>query len=289
MAEGANQEHVPGDSGPGGAAPGTPRLAGKVAIVTGAGSRGPGVGNGKAMAVLFAREGARVLVVDRVRERAEETLTRIRAEIGARADDQVTAFEGDVTEPDAAAAVIAEAERRWGMLTTLVNNVGIESRGSVLDTSPDEWDRVMSVNLRSMFLCSRAAIPRMAAGGGGVILNIASISGMRGRGNAPYAASKGGVIALTTTMAIQHAAAGIRVVCIAPGPVYTPMVAGGMPPERRAARLASVPLGTEGTAWDIGWTAVFLVSDEARWITGVTVPVDGGSIAATRLDRGAGA
>jgi NAD(P)-dependent dehydrogenase (short-subunit alcohol dehydrogenase family) len=132
-----------------------------------------------------------------------------------------------------------------------------------------------------MYAASRAAIPHLRENGG-CILNIASVSGMRGRGNAPYAASKGGVIALTTTMAVQHAPEGIRVVCIAPGPVYTPMVAGGMSPEQRAARLASVPLGVEGTAWDIGWAALFLVSDEARWITGVTLPVDGGSIAATR-------
>ena len=259
-----------------------------MAIVTGAGSRGPGVGNGKAMALLFAREGARVLIVDRVRERAEETLARIREDLGAETDERAAVFAGDMTDAGAAEAAVAEAERRWGAVTTLVNNVGIESRGSVLDTTPEEWDRVMTVNLRSMFLCSKYAIPRMTANGGGVILNIASISGLRGRGNAPYAASKGGVMSLTTTMAVQHAAAGVRVVCIAPGPVYTPMVAEGMVPERRAARLASVPLGTEGTAWDIAWTAVFLVSDEARWITGITVPVDGGSIAATRLDRGAG-
>jgi len=161
----------------------------------------------------------------------------------------------------------------------------VESRGSILDTAPEDWDRVMTVNLRSMYACCRAAIPRMAAHGGGAILNISSVSGMRGRGNAPYAASKGGVIALTTTLAIQHAAQGIRVNCIAPGPVYTPMVAGGMRPETRAARLASVPPGIEGTAWDIGWAAPFLCRDEARWITGVTLPVDGGSIAAPRIPR----
>ena len=282
----AAAESIPGSGGPGGAGPGRLRLEGKVAIVTGAGSRGPGVGNGKAMAALFAREGANVLIVDRVRARAEETLAVIEAQAGAAGKGSAAVFEADVTEPDQTEAMVAEALRRWGRLTTLVNNVGIELRGSVMDTEPDQWDSVMRVNLRSMYLSSRAAIPRLTEAGGGAILNISSISGMRGRGNAAYAASKGGVIALTTTMAVQHASAGIRVVCIAPGPVYTPMVAGGMPPERRAERLASVPLGTEGSAWDIAWAAVFLVSDEARWITGVTLPVDGGSVSATRLARG---
>ncbi|HLZ71871.1 MAG TPA: SDR family oxidoreductase [Dehalococcoidia bacterium] len=281
----AEATELPGAGGPGGAAPGQPRLAGKVAIVTGAGSRGPGTGNGKAMALLFAREGARVLLVDQQRARAEETLTALGVLLGRDAGETAAVSEADVTDPAQAEALVAEAERRFGPLTTLVNNVGIESRGSILDTSPEDWDRVMTVNLRSMYACCRAAIPRLAAHGGGAILNISSVSGMRGRGNAPYAASKGGVIALSTTLAIQHAAQGIRVNCIAPGPVYTPMVAGGMAPETRAARLASVPLGAvglEGTAWDIGWAAVFLCSDEARWITGVTLPVDGGSIAATR-------
>ncbi len=281
----AQANDLPGAGGTGGAGPGQPRLAGKVAIVTGAGSRGPGTGNGKAMALLFAREGARVLLVDQQRARAEETLAALSELLGRDAGETAAVHEADVTDVAQAESMVAEAERRFGPLTTLINNVGIESRGTILDTSPEDWDRVMTVNLRSMYACCRAAIPRMTERGGGSILNISSVSGMRGRGNAPYAASKGGVIALTTTLAVQHAAQGIRVNCIAPGPVYTPMVAGGMAPEMRAARLASVPLGVEGTAWDIGWAAVFLCSDEARWITGVTLPVDGGSIAATRINR----
>lgn len=180
---------------------------------------------------------------------------------------------------------MAEATRRWGRLTTLVNNVGIGSRNSVLNTAPEEWDQVMRVNLRSMYACSKAAIPHLSEHGG-VILNISSVAGMRGTGLAAYSATKGAVISLTQTLAVQHAAAGIRVVCIAPGPVYTPMVAGTMTPERRAARLSVVPLGVEGTAWDVAWAAVFLVSDEARWITGVTLPVDGGNIVTTRSARG---
>lgn len=281
----AEANAVPGADGPGGAGAGQPRLAGKVAIVSGAGSRGPGTGNGKAMALLLAREGARVLLVDRVRERAEATLAAMSELLGRDASDCAAVHVADATDVAQAEALVAEAERRFGPLDILVNNVGIESRGSILDTAPEDWDRVMTVNLRSMYACCRAAIPRMAAHGGGAILNISSVSGMRGRGNAPYAASKGGVIALSTTLAVQHAPQGIRVNCIAPGPVYTPMVAGGMAPETRAARLASVPLGVEGSAWDIGWAAVFLCSDEARWITGVTLPVDGGSIAATRINR----
>jgi NAD(P)-dependent dehydrogenase (short-subunit alcohol dehydrogenase family) len=249
-----------------------PRLEGKVAIVTGAGSRAPGIGNGRATAVLFAREGARVLLVDQSREAAEETLAMIRAEGG-----EAAVFVADVTRAADCRAMVEEAVRRWGKLDILDNNVGIGMGGSVVEVSEEDWDRVMTVNVKSMMLASKYAVPAMAAGGGGAIINISSISALRPRGLTPYSASKGAVIALTRAMAIDHAPQGIRVNCIAPGPVYTPMVyAGGMSEELRERRRRASPLGIEGTGWDVGYAALFLASDEARYITGQVLVVDGG-------------
>jgi NAD(P)-dependent dehydrogenase (short-subunit alcohol dehydrogenase family) len=249
-----------------------PRLEGKVAIVTGAGSRAPGIGNGRATAVLFAREGARVLLVDQNRAAAEETLAMIRAEGG-----EAAVCVADVTRAADCRAMVEEAVRRWGKLDILDNNVGIGMGGSVVEVSEEDWDRVMAVNVKSMMLASKYAVPAMAAGGGGAIINIASISALRPRGLTPYSASKGAVIALTRAMAIDHAPQGIRVNCIAPGPVYTPMVyAGGMSEELRERRRRASPLGIEGTGWDVGYAALFLASDEARYITGQVLVVDGG-------------
>jgi NAD(P)-dependent dehydrogenase (short-subunit alcohol dehydrogenase family) len=253
------------------------RLEGKVAIVTGAGSRGPGVGNGKATATLFAREGASVLLVDRVADRARETQRVIEDEGGT-----CSVFEADLTREAAAQAMVEATVERYGKLDVLHNNVGIGLPGSVLDVSEEDWDRVMAVNLKSMLFSSKYAIPSMRENGGGAIINISSVAGMRGHGLIAYAASKGGVIAMTRTMAVQHARDRIRVNCIAPGPVYTPLVAENMTEERREARRLSVPLETEGTAWDVAWAAVYLASDEARWVTGVVLPVDGGITATTR-------
>ena len=248
------------------------RLAGKVAIVTGAGSRADGIGNGRAAAVLFAREGARVLLVDQSRKAADATLEMIVEEGGAAA-----VFVADVTRSDECRAMVDEAVARWGRLDILDNNVGIGGRGTVVETSEDEWERIMRVNVTGMMLASKHAIPAMAKGGGGVIVNISSISALRPRGLTAYSVSKGAVIALTRAMAIDHAAQGIRVNCIAPGPVFTPMVyADGMSAETRERRRQASPLGIEGTGWDIGYAALFLVSDEARYITGVVLPVDGG-------------
>jgi NAD(P)-dependent dehydrogenase (short-subunit alcohol dehydrogenase family) len=250
----------------------TGRLEGKVAIVTGAGSRAPGIGNGRATAILFAREGARVVLVDRVAEWADQTLGMIADEHG-----QASVFEADVTNSSECQRVVEEALRRYGRLDILQNNVGIGGSGSVVDIDIDDWDRVMQVNVKSMMLMARHAIPVMASSGGGAITNISSISSIRPRGLTPYTTSKGAVNALTQAMAVDHAAQGIRVNAILPGPVYTPMVASsGMTSEQRAARAHASPLGTEGTAWDIGWAAVFLASDEARWITGQLLCVDGG-------------
>jgi NAD(P)-dependent dehydrogenase (short-subunit alcohol dehydrogenase family) len=248
------------------------RLAGKVAIVTGAGSRAEGIGNGRATAILFAREGAKVLLVDQQKEAAEATLGLIAAEGGTAA-----VFAADVTRGDECRAMVDEAVRRWGRLDILDNNVGIGGRGSVVEMDETQWDRMMTVNVKSMMLASKHAIPAMIRSGGGAIVNISSISALRPRGLTAYSASKGAVIALTRAMAIDHAAQGIRVNCIAPGPVYTPMVyAGGMSDDLRDQRRRASPLGIEGTGWDIGYAALFLVSDEARYVTGVVLPVDGG-------------
>jgi NAD(P)-dependent dehydrogenase (short-subunit alcohol dehydrogenase family) len=252
---------------------GRPRLEGKVAIVTGAGSRGPGIGNGRAAAVLFAREGARVLLVDRDTDAAGETLRMIEEERG-----EAEVFEADVTASEDCAAMVARTVERWGRLDVLHNNVGIGySRGTVLDIPEEEWERVQRVNVTSMLLTSRHAIPAIERSGGGSIINVSSIAALRPRGLTAYSVSKGAVIALTQAMAVDHGPQGIRVNCIAPGPVYTPMVAaGGMDEELRERRRRASILGIEGTGWDIGYAALFLASDEARYITGIVLPVEGG-------------
>lgn len=248
------------------------RLQDMVAIVTGAGSRAPGIGNGRATAILFAREGAKVCLVDNKRENAEETLRLI-------ADEGGEAFvtEADVTSEAECLRVVDETLQRYGKLDILDNNVGIEGAGTVLMTDEATWDRVMEVNVKTMMLMSKASIPHMAANGGGAIITISSISALRPRGLTPYTTSKAAVIGLTQAMAVDHAAQNVRVNCIAPGPVYTPMVAGGMTPELRERRAKASPLGIEGSGWDIGWAAVFLASPEARWITGQVLCVDGGA------------
>lgn len=248
------------------------RLEGKVAIVTGAGSVAEGIGNGRAAAILFAREGARVLLVDREREAAEDTLRAIKDEGG-----EAAVCEADVTVAADCARMVEDAMTRWGRLDILDNNVGIGGGGSVVEVDEAAWDRIMRVNVTSMMLASKHAIPAMAAGGGGAIVNISSISALRPKGLTPYSASKGAVIALTKAMAVDHARQGIRVNCIAPGPVFTPMVSGrGMAPELREMRKNASLLKVEGTGWDIGYAALFLVSDEARYITGIVLPVEGG-------------
>lgn len=252
------------------------RLAGKVAIVTGAGSRGPGLGNGKATAILFGREGARVLCVDAVPERAEETAARIRAEGG-----EAVPFTADVTRDRDCRAMVGEAVTRWGGLDILHNNVGIESRKDLEELDEAEWDRVMAVDLKSMFLAIRAAVPALEARGGGSIICVSSVAALRGHGRTAYAAAKAGVIGLVRSLAVQLGPRGIRVNAIAPGRVWTPMVE-DLGPDAREARRRSSPLGTEGTGWDVGWGAVYLASDEARWVTGHTLVIDAGLSLTTR-------
>jgi NAD(P)-dependent dehydrogenase (short-subunit alcohol dehydrogenase family) len=246
------------------------RLARKVAIVTGAGSRGPGVGNGKAAAILFAREGARVLCVDQAKERAEETVGLIRAEGG-----EAEAFVADVTRAAECRAMVESAVDRWGGLDVLHNNVGIESRHGLMETTEEEWDRVMAVDLKSMLLTTQAAVPALEQRGGGSVICISSVAGLRGYGRTAYAAAKAGVIGFVTSVAVQLGPRGIRVNAIAPGTVWTPMVE-DLGPEARERRRLATPLGTEGTAWDVGWGALYLASDESRWVTGQVLVIDAG-------------
>ncbi|MCY4652367.1 MAG: SDR family oxidoreductase, partial [Dehalococcoidia bacterium] len=195
-------------------------------------------------------------------------------------------LQADVTREDDCARIAEQVVERYGRLDILFNNVGIGSPGTVLDVLEEDFDRVMATNVRSMVFTSKYAVPRMSETGGGSIINISSIAGIRAGSSGasiPYAISKGGVIALTTQMSVHHGRDGVRVNCIAPGPLFTPMVAGRLSEEGRDLRRRSTPLGIEGSAWDIAWAALFLASDEARWITGVTLPVDGGVLATTPL------
>ena len=163
-----------------------------------------------------------------------------------------------------------------GRVDILDNNVGVAGGGTVLEVSEEDWDRVMTVNLKSMMLASKATIPHMIASGGGAIINITSIAGLKANSMTPYTTSKAGIIGLTFSMAADHAADNIRVNAIAPGLVYTPMVAPHISDDLRQYRTDAAPLKTEGTGWDIGYAALFLASDEARWITGICLPVDAG-------------
>ena len=261
------------------------RLSGKIAIVTGAGARGDGIGNGRAVAILFAREGAQVLLVGR----REEPLERTRAMI--EEDQEATGHDGgaavcvaDVTVAANCERMVADAVERWGRLDILHNNVGLSGPGSILATDEVEWERVLRSNVISMMLACQHAIPVMTESGGGSIINISSISAIRPRGLTPYSTSKGAVLALSRALAIDHGRDGIRSNCIIVGPVFTPMVdTRTMTAERREQRRLASPLGIEGSAWDVAHAAVYLASDEARYVTGVDLPVDGGvSVASAR-------
>jgi NAD(P)-dependent dehydrogenase (short-subunit alcohol dehydrogenase family) len=260
------------------------RVEGKVAIVTGAGSTpGPGVGTGKATAVVLAREGASVLLVDLYPERAEETRQIIEEEGG-----KAQVFAADVTQASGCEAMVSAAVAAFGTVSILVNNVGRAQLGTVVDTTEEDWDRALDINLRSAFLASKYAVPVMAAQGAGAIVNIASISALRGDGTVAYSAAKGGLIAMTVDMAYSHGRQGIRVNAIAPGHITTPMVLSVSAPGARAEfmntmRAQAGLLGTPGTGWDVAWAVAFLASDEARWITGAVLPVESGVLSVTPL------
>jgi NAD(P)-dependent dehydrogenase (short-subunit alcohol dehydrogenase family) len=260
------------------------RVEGKVAIVTGAGSTpGPGIGTGKACAIVLAREGASVLLVDLYPERAEETRLMIAAE-GGKAE----VFSADVTRAAECEGMVGAAVEAFGTVDILVNNIGRAAVGTVVDTTEETWDQALDINLRTAFLASKHVVPVMAAKGGGSIVNIASISALRGDGTVAYSAAKGGLIALTIDMAYSHGRQGIRVNAIAPGHITTPMVLSVSAPGPRAEYMNTLRseaglLGTPADGWDVGWAAGFLASDEARWITGAVLPVDSGVLSVTPL------
>ena len=263
------------------------KLEGKVAIVTGAGSSGPGVGTGKAMSVLFAREGARVVLVDKFEDRAEETLELIKEGGG-----EATIVVADLEQIDSAEFIVDAAVENYGGVDILINNAAITSSYSLLDTTVEQYQRVIAINLTAPFMLSKAAIPKMLERGGGSIVNITSIIAIRGTGSpaAAYGAAKAGLIGLMYDLADTYGKQGIRVNCVAPGLVDTPMRDNAMveagidraklPEFKRQMDLTSrTALGFEGDAWDIARTAVFLTSPDGRYLTGLHIPVDGGTTA----------
>lgn len=259
------------------------RLSNKIAVVTGAGATGSGdlAGVGQAISILFARQGARVVLVDRDQQNAEDTLAMIHEEGG-----EASVFVGDVTSDDDMRQMAEAARSRYGNVNVLVNNVAIIGPGSVTDVDVDFWDTVMAVNLKSVMLCSRYTIPQMIEADGGSIVNISSIIAFRaggGRPTHPYAASKRGMVALSNSMAVHYGRDNVRVNCIAPGQIHTPMASREVTPEFADLRRRAGPLGIEGTSWDIAYAALFLASDESRWVSGVTLPVDSGILATTPL------
>ncbi|MHB8575674.1 MAG: SDR family NAD(P)-dependent oxidoreductase [Dehalococcoidia bacterium] len=247
------------------------RLNGKVAIVTGAGS-----GNGRAITLAFAAEGAHVVVADRDEAGARQT--------AATMGSDATIVPMDVANDADCARLVATAIESFGRLDVLVNNAGIWRTGTVESFSEADWDGLMAVNVRGVFLCSKYAVPRIAEAGGGSIINIASQAGLMGSaGSVLYAASKHAVVGMTKCMALDHAAAGIRVNAICPGPIDTPMLEAiyrirtpGREDEARERNRRHVPLGRLGTPEDVAKTAVHLASDEAEWVTGICYSLDGG-------------
>lgn len=250
------------------------RLAGKVAVVTGAAPRGEGVGNGMATAIMFAREGAKVVLVNRSAERAEALAKQIAGEGG-----EAAVFAGDVTQTDAAQAMAEFAVKRYGRLDVLHNNVGVGGPGTPETVSMEDWNRVLQTNLTSSMICCKYAIPKMLEGGGGSIIMVSSIAGAVGlsgsAGAVAYATAKAGLHGMTMSIAADYATKNVRCNCLIVGSVHTPMVAhlGG---EARERRRKMVPMQVEGTAWDIAYGATYLASDESRWVTGILLPIDGG-------------
>ncbi|CCE11786.1 Short-chain dehydrogenase [Bradyrhizobium sp. STM 3843] len=259
----------------------TKRLDGKVAIITGAGCVGPGWGNGRAAAVIFAREGARVFAVDSNAERIDETLARAHAEGGT-----ITAHSCDVTDAAAVAAMVDACIAAFGRVDILVNNVGGSAPGGPVELTEEGWDRQLDLNLKSVFLTCKSVLPHMARQGGGAIVNTASTSGIRWTGSAQvgYASAKAAVIQFSRVVAVQYAPKRVRVNTVVPGQMHTPMVearlagqrAGGDVAALLRTRQARIPLGFMGDGRDTANAALFLASDEARFITGTEIVVDGG-------------
>ena len=257
------------------------RLQGKVAVITGAGSVGPGWGNGRAMAFRFAQEGARIFAVDHDLRRVDETLARVR-DIGG----DIEAFACDVIDGQAVAQMMKACHDQWGRIDILVNNVGGSAPGGPVEMSEEVWDAQVDVNLKSVFFGCKHALPYLERQEGSSIVNVASTSGLRWTGAAQvaYAATKAGVIQLSRVVAVQYAGRRIRVNTVVPGQLHTPMVEGRLAKQRAGGdveallrqRQARIPLGFMGDGIDTANAALFLASDEARFITGTEIVVDGG-------------
>jgi NAD(P)-dependent dehydrogenase (short-subunit alcohol dehydrogenase family) len=259
----------------------TRRLEGRIAIVTGAGSIGPGWGNGRAVTVRFAEEGAKIFAVDRDAERLRETVERVEKAGGA-----IRTHHCDVTDGAAVAAMTRACVEAWGRIDVLVNNVGGSAAGGPVEMSEEIWDAQVDFNLKSVFLGCKHVLPIMERQGGGAVVNIASTSGLRWTGAAQvaYAATKAGVIQLSRVVAVQYAPKGIRVNTVVPGQLHTPMVEARLAKQRSGGdieallrqRRKRIPLPVEGDGRDTANAALFLASDEARFITGTEIVVDGG-------------
>ena len=267
------------------------RIKCKVAIVTGAGSIGPGIGNGKACAIVYAREGARVMAVDVNLDAAEETRRMIAEEGG-----ECITFQADVSKSSDCKSMVDKCLETFGRIDILHNNVGITGSGGPVEFPEEAWDRMMNINLKSMFLTCKYTLPHMEKQGSGCIINISSINAVRviPFPKHAYAASKAAIIAFTREVALQYAAKGIRANVILPGLIKTPIVEhynvplyGGDVDEMWRKRDSMSPTGKQGEPWDVAYAALFLASDEAKYVNGVTLPVDGGIIHAIRMWYGA--
>lgn len=258
------------------------RLRDKVAVVSGAGSSGPGWGNGKAISVLFAREGARVFAADINPDAAAETAGIIESEGGA-----CLTFTADVTDEDQVAAMVDACLDAYGRIDVLVNVVGIAVQGGVVDVSAEDWDRVSAVNLKSVYLTCRHVLPVMEEQSSGAIVNLSSIAAHRWTGipYATYYATKGAIIPLSRSIALEYAPKGIRCNTVSPGLMKTPMVMGALTAaygdegdvdNLEAVRDAQCPTGKMGDAWDVAYASLFLASDEAKYVTAHDLVVDGG-------------
>ncbi|MBL8698012.1 MAG: SDR family oxidoreductase [Alphaproteobacteria bacterium] len=261
------------------------RLEDKIAIVFGAGSCGPGWGNGKAVAVAFARQGAKVLAVDLDAAAGAETRDIIRGEGG-----ECDFAQADVADESQVRDAVAACLARWGRIDILHNNVGISAMGGPESIDTATWDHVLDANLKGMFLTCRHVLPQMVAQGSGAIVNVGSVSGMRylGLPQIAYATSKGAIVTFTRAIAAEYGPKGVRANVLSPGIVDTPLLARGAAvtfretfgagdaSAARKLRESTIPLRRFGDAWDVANAAVFLASEEARYITGTELVVDGG-------------